>query len=188
MQLGYFVMSINKSNSTPASKEIVPEILAEYNALRTDVMQRMEIRHQMVSLALITAGTLFTFGLQKDAPTSILFVYPILACFITGIWAHNVIFTKKIVFYIRDNIESKLHGIKWETSSEKERFSLSSLSGVISTSGVFLTTQIIAVVLGFLKSTFTTIDVFLIWADGVALLITILMVFSTMRRESTAKR
>jgi hypothetical protein len=155
-------MSASKSISAIAPQEVVPEILAEYNALRADMMQRRDVRNQTASLGLVVAGTLFTLGLQKDSPAAILFVYPLLGCFITGIWAHNVVFTKKIAYYIRDNIEPKLQGIKWETISEKERFSLTSLSGTVSTSGVFLTTQVVALILGLLKSTFTAIDIFLI--------------------------
>ena len=177
-------MSTNKSSSKLAPQEIIPEILAEYSALRTDMMQRMGVRNQMVSLALVVAGTLFTLGLQKDAPATILFIYPLLGCFITGIWAHNVVFTRRIAFYIRDNIESKLNGIKWESTAEKERYSLYSISGTISTSGVFLTTQVFAFILGLLKSTFTTVDLFMIITDGFALIVTLLMILSTMKRGS----
>ncbi len=111
-----------------------------------------------------------------------------MGCFLTGVWAHNVVFSRKIAFYIRDKIEPKLEGLNWETATEKERFSIVNVTGAISTSGIFITTQLIAIILGLLKTTFTTIDIVLISMDGAAFLTSLLMVRFAMQQYKSIRQ
>ena len=157
-------------------------VIAEYKALRDEIMKRSEFRYQILSLTLVVAGSLLTFGLQSISPAHVLFVFPIIGCFLSGIWAHNVIVPRQLSAFIRDNVESKYGGWGWETTVEKEWYTLSWLSGIISTSGMFLGLEIISFVLGLLKSTFILTDIVLIAIDSLAIIITLIILRSTMQK------
>lgn len=172
-------MAVDKPSPSPPSNDKIQFAVAEYNALRNEILKRSEFRYQIVSLTLLIAGTILTFGLQPSSPSYVLFAFPILACFLAGVWAHNVLLSRKIVAYITEHIEGKFEGLGWSTFSEKQIYSFLWLSGIISTSGIFLGTEIITLVLGLLKSTFTTIDIVLISIDSIAILITLPVLRST---------
>ncbi len=89
------------------SSEDTSVILAEYNNLRAELLKRIEIKHQITSLALIAPGTIIAVGLQtKNA--FLLFSYPLLACFLSGVWIANTRAYHEIGIYIRKYIEPKL--------------------------------------------------------------------------------
>ena len=80
----------------------IPEkdfLLNEYTALKNETAQRLAMRYQIISFALITAGTLFGVGFQaKDA--SIVLFYPILAVGIFALYITNSYDTQIINWYI----------------------------------------------------------------------------------------
>ena len=58
-------------------------LLAEYSALREEILQRIEVKHQLVSLALIGAGTMLTcinslqsFTFTQPSPAATADPYP----------------------------------------------------------------------------------------------------------------
>jgi len=153
--------------------------LAEYNALRNEILKRSEYRYQLVSLNLIIAGTIFTLGLQTNSPSYILFVFPVLGCFLIIMWAHNLVLTRWLSEYIREHIESKYKREGWETAVVIQFRSIRILrSSLFSISGIFLGTEIMAFGLGLIKSTLTTIDIILIITDVLAILITLMVLKS----------
>src|SRR5689334_19293985 len=85
-----------KGSNNPVRTTDTTITVTEYNALRSTVIKRLEFRYQILNLILIVAGTFLTIGLQKDNPSSILLVYPILALFLTAIWTHNGIIIAQI--------------------------------------------------------------------------------------------
>jgi hypothetical protein len=61
-------------------------LITEYSALRSELVKRMELQHQLISLALIAAGTFLSVGLEADSTIMIL-IYPFLAMFLASAWA-----------------------------------------------------------------------------------------------------
>ena len=81
--------------------------------------------------------------------------------------------TRRASSYIRDNIESKYKVIGWESEVAKRPYLGSRLLGVmLSVNGVFLGTQLITLILGLLKTTFTLIDIVLITCDVICVFAT----------------
>jgi hypothetical protein len=168
-----------------SKKDEIQLVLAEYSALRQEILKRIEARYQLISLTLIIAGTILTFGLQPDSPSAILFVFPILSAFLASIWSHNLRMIRRVSNFIRDHIEAKYIATGWEGAIKDEVYSLSWLSGIIASSGIFLGTEIITLMLGLLKSTFTTIDISLVSIDILAMIFTIIALRSTTIRPKT---
>ena len=59
-------------------------LAAEYTSLREEIIKRIEIQHQLLSLALIAPGTVLAIGFQSGS-ASLLFVYPVLGMFLSAV-------------------------------------------------------------------------------------------------------
>lgn len=85
--------------------------LAEYSALRAEIFKRFEIQFQLVSLAVIAAGTIFIAGIQSSdhrVGAVLTLGYPILALFLATAWGHNDRRVWQLGTYIREHIETAL--------------------------------------------------------------------------------
>jgi hypothetical protein len=71
----------NKNNTVDIDK-----IATEYNALRDEILKRIELRQQFVSMTLTIAGVFLGIGVTTD---TIALVYPLLATFLAIGWAQN---------------------------------------------------------------------------------------------------
>jgi hypothetical protein len=65
---------------------IKPGYKLEYTALRAELLKRIELRQQILSITLTLAGVFLGFGL---ANTAIAFIYPSIAVFLSMLWAQN---------------------------------------------------------------------------------------------------
>ena len=140
--------------------------LAEYSALRVEILKRTDIQHQLLSLSIIALGTFVTFGLE-DSPT-LLLVYPILAAFLSASWSHHDIRIGQIGQFIRDYHEKKFFGKEngWESvhpSSEAGR--LVGHRGRLASRGILVGSQILAIALTLIKTGFPAQDILLIALD-----------------------
>lgn len=129
------------------------EILQEYSVLKREVIKRTEIRNQLLALTLVAASTFLTMGAQELVVPSVLLIYPILAAFLAAAWTHSDIRVGEIGEYIRRNIESRLEGLGWEAhlrqkSAKRESWLRRRLSE-ISACGIFLSTEVLAILLAF---------------------------------------
>jgi hypothetical protein len=151
-------------------------ILAEYNALRDELLQRNKNRYQIINYTLVISGTILTIGLQPFSPSYVLFVFPILCCFLADLWVHSMRWTRRICTYIRENIEQRIfHGKSgWDTYLNKKPYLHSPvvISNIFAASGVFFATELITMTLGMLKCHFTPIDIVLIVFDVICILAT----------------
>ena len=129
----------------------------EYVALREEIVKRIEIRFQSVSLTLLVAGTFLTIGLQPDAPPTTLLVYPLVATFLVALWAANDLRIAQIGDYIREKIEPATGAGGWQTYLHTVRstatYGTMGRLSVFSARGVFVITEIAAVALAFLRFT-----------------------------------
>lgn len=169
-------------------EEIPPEefelVKIEYATLRDEILKRIEIRHQIVSLHLVVAGSFLTIGAQPDMPAVVLLVYPVLTMFIAASWARNDSRIKYIGVYIRDYIEILTQYVLWETHRLEEvakpGFLKLSRLRIFSTMGLFLITQILALGLAFGKLVYSPEEIILLVLDMIALGVTAF--FTLLRR------
>lgn len=111
-------MSLQKEGASLSGK-IPPEdftlLLAEYNALRAEILQRMGMQFQVFSLAITVHGALLAFGFQSHNAGLIL-LYPVLATFFAIMWVINARRTRRIGLYIKTRIEDRVteYQMGWE--------------------------------------------------------------------------
>lgn len=180
-------MNSEQSSKNLSSQSAVPErtedktiMLEEYKALRNEILKRIEFRYQLINIILVVSGTFLSVGVQPNVSVSILLVYPILALFLISGWAYNGVVLKRIGTYIRENLETNLVELRWE-SYLKERKTLLNFSnpfsflGPLSTSGLVLTTQVLAVVIALLKFKFIATEIVFLICSLVAIILTIII-------------
>ena len=183
--LGADSPSVQSSSMVTTSSIENANILAEYQTLREDILKRMEFRYQLINLLLVVAGAFFTLGLQPNISSSVLLIYPILALFLTAGWAHNGVVMVKIGNYLREELEVKTVGLKWHTriATSYPQFSGFSFLGTISTSGLVLTTQVLALVLALIRFSATLVETVLLVCSLIAIGATLVLL-----RQSTQLR
>jgi hypothetical protein len=151
-----------------------PLVAAEYKALRDEMLSRISFRYQLMNLTLISAGTLLAAGVHADVSAAVLLVYPILAAFLAAGWVHNGNSIIPLARYIRDELEVKYGGLGWEDylhTHADRRFLYEGL-GLLYAGGIFLSTQLVSLILGILKTTGTPTEIVLIVGDSIAILFT----------------
>ena len=93
----------------PEAQSLGAHLLVEqYVSLRGEIEKRIEIRQQILALALLVAGTFLTIGVQPNVPEVVLLFYPIIAMFLGAIWEHNDLRVGQLNFYIRMEVEKHL--------------------------------------------------------------------------------
>jgi uncharacterized membrane protein YfcA len=150
-----------EANSQRNVSETHPLLLAQYNALREEILKRVELRYQIVSLTLIVFGTTLSFGLQAHSSSTVL-LYPIIALFLAASWIHNGFGIKEIGNYIRDQIESTVGEdiIGWEHRVRSQRKRLGGLGlSFLSAGGVFIGTSLLAILTAVPLAKFDTIEI-----------------------------
>lgn len=164
---------------TVLTPEAISIVLAEYKALRDEILKRKETQHQFASFALIALSTVIAFGLQTKNATLIL-LYPILAMFLAIAWANQDRSVMLIGAYIRSRIEPKVgkDNMGWEhfvyayySKAEKRVGSLN----ILAMRGIFLATELLAIFVGLSIVAFNTIIVLIFAADIVSILMTIIL-------------
>ncbi len=175
-------------SKTPESPEVKRGADLEYNTLRAEILKRVELRQQLVSITLTLAGIFMSVGLSADL---VVLVYPPLATLLAFSWAQNDVRISNIAKYIRENLEVLPLGLHYEThvyqTREKED-GVGLLRFVIfSHTGIFLLTQIMAIAIEIAKSlTFSTYSP-LKWLLIAIDLISVLIVILIMRKISVSK-
>jgi hypothetical protein len=126
----------------------------EYNTLRGEILKRVELRQQLVSITLTLAGIFMSIGLSSEL---VVLIYPPLAALLAFSWAQNDVRIGTIAKYIRENLEILPLGLRYETYSYQERAKEEGLGSfrfvIISHTGIFLFTQLMAVAIEIAKST-----------------------------------
>jgi 8-oxo-dGTP diphosphatase len=169
--------------------DVRTEILQEFSALRDESVKRTEIRHQLLSFTLVAAGTFLTVGAQEIVEPSVLLIYPLLAAFLAATWTHSDIRVGEIGEYIRNNIEPRLEGLNWEVylheKYTKQESWLRRRLSELSASGIFLSTELLAVVLARFHSRWDlsqkTTKILLV-LDVIAIVLTVFLIFCRRRK------
>ncbi len=163
----------------------------EYNTLRAEILQRINMRQQIVSITLTIAGAFLAFGVNTPA---VALVYPLLALFLAYGWAQNDFRIRDLGTYLREQIEKGYPelGLGWESTMQAERgkpaTQHSSLSAwrytVLSHGGAIIVTQLVAVLIGISPLLGLAPSTDFGWAEWILLLIDLiamLQVFNLLR-------
>lgn len=155
--------------------------IAEFSALRDEIVKYADMQSKLESLTLIVAGGLFSLSTTLPLST---FVYPIIAMFLAARWTDLQVTIDREATYLRNTYE-KYGSVppRWETFSATTNFkgsrALSSVLGPLAIAGLFLVTQALALVWSRLNPTtlnlpakYGQLKTFLSVSDIVALVIT----------------
>ncbi len=141
----------------------------EYVALRAEILQRINLRQQIISVTLTLAGIFLGLGLTNEA---VALIYPPLAAFLAFGWAQNDFRIRDAAQYIREHLETRMPGLRFETMVQLERAKSTGLGSwrfvVLSHGGIFLGTQLIAICIELFKLTFSPLEGVLIVLDWAA--------------------
>jgi hypothetical protein len=172
------------------SSENIPVILAEYNSLKAEVLKRIEIRHQLTSLALIAPGTIIAVGFQVHNPFLIL-SYPILACLLSAVWLANIRAYHEVSIYIRTQVEPKLGrtNLRWQYVHYNSPHPFR-LVGFLGSGAIFIFTELLAILAGIALAKFDVLEIILLALAILSVLLTILMVIqpASERRKLNRKK
>lgn len=166
-------------------------ILAEYNSLKAEVVKRIEIRHQLTSLALIAPGTIIAVGFQVNN-AFLLLSYPILACLLSAVWLANTRAYHEVSRYIRTQIEPRLGktNLRWQYVHYNTPHPFR-LVGFLGSGAIFIFTELLAILGGvtLAKFKFDVAEIILFVLAILSVLLTFLMVFqsSSERRKFNPK-
>lgn len=99
----------NGDDGNPIVKQTVDIVLAEYNALRTELLQRVATRYQIMGLAFSAFSAILAvqaFGAGSAAGLYLVLLYPLLAFFLLNVYLSNSRHMHTIENYIKTNIEA----------------------------------------------------------------------------------
>ena len=127
-----------------------PLFVAEYHELRTEIVKRIEIQHQLISIAVIAPGTVLAVGIQARNGVLVL-LYPVFALFLAAAWSHNGRRAWTIGHYLQQQIQRfGAHDVmRWEgyVRDLSNRGRMGRLN-FFATQGVFVGTQTLAIIVG----------------------------------------
>lgn len=146
----------------------------EYASTRGEILKRIEMRQQIVSVTLTLAGIFLGVGLSAQ---SVALVYPPLAMFLAFGWAQNDFRIRDLAKYIREQVEVKFTNGGYETYVDGQRRENRGLGSwrfvVLSHGGIFLFTQLMAIGIGLSQFTFDIIGWALLAIDSVTVFVVI---------------
>jgi hypothetical protein len=167
------------------------EMSLEYTALRNEILKRIEMRQQLISMTLAIAGVFLGVGVTTGV---VPLIYPPLAAFLALGWVQNDLRIAQIGRYIRERLEPTVPDLAWETYSQERRehdpwrwrFT------VVSHIGVFVVTQLMAIGIGWARFTATPLEWSLLGLDIAAVVVVLLIMTLTRRvprrRDSDAEK
>lgn len=97
------------------------QLIAEYGALRNEILTRIRQRQQIATFAIIVLGILLTFGVTPGGSPLAPLAYPILGLSFAVGWSHHDLRIGEVGEFIRKKIESQLTLIRWETHLKEKR-------------------------------------------------------------------
>lgn len=174
-------MSTKEFTRSPSEPPGGQLLVAEYTSLRDEIIKRIEIQHQLLSLALIAPGTILAIGLQsKNA--SLLLLYPLLGMFLAAVWLSNSFAIHDLAAYIQSEIQPREGRSVWEqvrASADTRHLSLLHFWG---TRGLFIGTELVALVAGITLAKFDAAQSIFLSAGGVSCMLTMLLLSFRQRK------
>jgi hypothetical protein len=127
-------------------------LLAQYSALREEVLKRIELQHQLLLGSVVTVGTVLTISTQGGSP-AVLVLYPFLAMFLTLAWSQNDNRVRQITTHIAKQERSFLNDLTlgWEHSRSSSRLWILGSRKVFAARGIFVGSQILTLLYFWLR-------------------------------------
>lgn len=175
-------MSSQKATQTPPPIDEL--VVAEYTSLRGEIVKRIEIQHQLISLALIAPGTVLALGFQTNS-SSLLLVYPLLGMFLSAVWLSNSFAIHDLAAYLQSHIQppaGKDHAI-WEqfrVSTDTRHLGLLHFWG---TRGLFIGTEFLALLAGITLAKFDAAHLLFLIIGALSSILTVIVLSVPQRKE-----
>ena len=136
----------------------------EYTALRAEIVQRIGLRQQLLAITLTLAGVIVGFGIENG---TIALVYPPLAVFLALAWTQNDGRVRDAASYIRDELEPRMwdqpdQGWERTVHRSKQDFNRNWRRTVVAHFGLFLGTQLLALLVALTQFDESALDVGLV--------------------------
>ncbi|MEZ4646209.1 MAG: NUDIX hydrolase [Chloroflexota bacterium] len=131
-------------------KILKAELLIQFNALRDEIISRMNMRQQILTATIAGAGFFTTVAAGVAAVPIILLLYPPLGLFLAIAWSHHDVRTGEIGEYIRRNIEPHFPALTWEQFMRDLYFGKNRISKSMAeyaSMGTFIGTEIAVMIL-----------------------------------------
>jgi hypothetical protein len=91
-------------------------LLAEFAALRAEILHRSSLSWNIFALQLTAAGVVFSFALSNPSHTGFLLILPVISYALAGRYVSQSVATRTIGTYIREVLEVRAKGeLHWET-------------------------------------------------------------------------
>jgi hypothetical protein len=135
-------------------KEELTQLLAEYSALRAEILVTIQLRSHIQLSMLVALGTFLSLGIKESVGPTLMLCYPLLAFFLALEFARRDLRIAEIGDYIQYYIESRCPTIWWQryfkqVQSTDYRFYWATMIGSM---GTFVGSSIVALAITLLKS------------------------------------
>ena len=153
--------------------EPVSLVEAEYASLRQEILKRIDLRQQQISILLGFAGIFLGLGVTTN---TISLIFPPLAAFLAFAWAQNDGRIRDAARYIREHHECEATGAGYEIYLQERRKRPGfTRPVVVSHGGTFLFTQLMAIGIGLSRFAPSPLEWALLAIDAVSVAMVILL-------------
>jgi len=167
--------------------------IAQYEALRSEIHQRLDQRQQLLTYTLVGAASFFSIGIQPGISELTILCYPVLAFFQACAWGQHDNRIRQINGYLQGVEDQHLEtlGPGWESYRQilwkKKRKSFSDHVS-LPAQGLFIGSELLALVIGLARFVVSPqmIPVFvsLIAVDCLVMLLTLLVLSSSRAKKA----
>lgn len=170
---------------TDTKESALEASLAEFSALRDEILQRLSNQWTIYALQLTASGVVFSFSLSNRSRTGFLLIIPVMAYALLGQFVANHYLIESIGFYIRWDLSPRVQklspradsGFQWEEWWKKRPPTSSAFPWIFTSPVVFPGISLIALgwVVPYILFTnnISTFDRCMLWAVwGVGLVVT----------------
>jgi hypothetical protein len=179
----------------PRSESHVAALVgSEHIGLRDEIIKRIELQVQLISITLVAAGAFLTIGLQRgqDAAggqyaVAALLVYPLLALFTWATWAFHQLRIIEAAAYIKRLEDKRPDCFGWETFLREVRGKhfLSQYLPFLTFGGLWISSQVLVLFIALLLANSRPgpalvegqVEQVLVVLDLLAIMVTIILLF-----------
>jgi hypothetical protein len=160
-------------------------VLAEYAALRAEILKQIEVQYQLVGLNLLVFGAALSIASQTRS-SSIAGLYPVAALILGLCWTSATHEVERCGLYIKDHIEIHVDRQGWEnylSQATRENPFWARWRGSLAMRGSFVATAAIATVVSVILSRWHALDSVLVASGGVALVLCVSLMIIWRQRQ-----
>lgn len=169
----------NMQEASPSKEELI----IQYEALRSEVLSRLNMRQNLLTTTVAGAGVFSLFISGMAAAPILLLLYPWFTLCIAIAWSHHDVRVGEIGQYVKTYIEPHFPGLNWETFmldlySDKKQTGRNMAE--LASKGTFIGTEIATILLAIFLQILLTINVNnqnpMVWQSAYYLLFALLLI------------